>query len=275
MIYDEPRIRVIGDSYVGVEFGDDADLRNNFRVIALVQKIESLGFDWILEVVPTLRELGVVFDRFRIEPEAARAAIAAILPSVSSATSIRSRLFRLPVWYRDPWSQALNEKAGLEPSIEIIARSNQCSVDEVIQRHSGTDHWLSCVGWAPGCYFAYPVDRKLGVTAPKLKTARPYTPERILALGGLCTAALPFAGPSGYQMLGRLAAPIYRAEASVPGFPEHGVLFRAGDRHRYVPVGALEYEAVQEKLAKGAYQYDVTEEEFGIDRLEEGGYADP
>lgn len=273
MIYDEPRLHLIGDSYIGVEFGDDADLRNNFRVIALVQEIESLGFDWVLEVVPTLRELGVVFDRFMIDAEAARDEIAAVLPSVSSATSIRSRLFRLPVWYRDPWSEALNAKAGLEPSIEIVARTNNCSIEEVIERHSTTEHWLSCVGWAPGCYFAYPVDRKLGVTAPKLKTARPYTPERVLALGGLCTAALPFPGPSGYQMLGRLAVPIYRTDPDVPGFPDHGVLFRAGDRHRYVPVGALEYETVREKLAKGTYEYDVTEEDFGIERLIEGGYA--
>lgn len=227
----------------------------------------------MLEVVPTLRELGVVFDRFRIAPEAARDAVAAILPSVASATSIRSRLFKLPVWYRDPWSEALNEKAGLAPSIEVVARANDCSADEVIARHSGTEHWLSCVGWAPGCYFAYPVNRSLGVTAPKLPTARPYTPERTLALGGLCTAALPFAGPSGYQMLGRLAAPIYRTTPDFPGFPEHGVLFRAGDRHRYVPVGPLEYEAVQEQLTKGTYEYDVTEEDFGIERLEQGGYT--
>lgn len=41
MIYETPRLHLIGDSYIGVEFGDDADLRNNFRVIALVQKIES------------------------------------------------------------------------------------------------------------------------------------------------------------------------------------------------------------------------------------------
>lgn len=274
MIYNTPKIHQIGDSYIGVEFGDDADLRNNFQVIALVQKIESLGLEWVLEVVPTLRELGVVYDRDLIDADKAQKEISAILPSVTSSRSIRSRLFRLPVWYRDPWSEKLNEKAGLEPSIEIIAKANKCSVDDVIERHSGTDHWLSCVGWAPGCYFAYPIQRKIGITAPKLETARTYTPERVLALGGVCTAALPFPGPSGYQMLGRLAAPIYQTTPNIPGFPDHGVLFGAGDRHRYVPVDPLEYEAVQEKLIKGTYEYDVTEEEFEIDRLIEGGYTD-
>ena len=135
----------------------------------------------------------------------------------------------------------------------IIARANGCSVDDVIARHSGTDHWVSCVGWAPGCYFAYPIDRARGVTAPKLVTARPYTPARILTLGGLCTAALPFAGPSGYQMLGRLAAPTYQAQPTLAGFPAHGVPFEAGDRHRYVPVDALGYEAVREEVASGTF----------------------
>ncbi len=271
MIYRQPIIRRIGDSYLGIEFGDDADLRNNFSVIALAQSLERMSHEWIIEIVPTLRELGVVYDHFQIMPDEAEEILRSALAVCTAATRIRSRLFRIPVWYRDPWSEALNAKAGLRPSIEIVAAANGCSVDEVISRHSGTQHWVSCVGWAPGCYFAYPIDRRLGITAPKLPTARPYTPERILTLGGLCTAATPFAGPSGYQMLGRLAVPIYRT-VPVPGFPQHGVLFRAGDRHQYVNVDALGYEAVRERLAAGTYVYDVSEEEFDLAQLEAGGY---
>ena len=36
MIYDKPIVHLIGDTHcAGVEFGDDADLRSNFRVIML------------------------------------------------------------------------------------------------------------------------------------------------------------------------------------------------------------------------------------------------
>lgn len=272
MIYEEPIVHLIGDTYVGVEFGDDADLRNNFRVIALLQALERQNFDWVIEIVATLRELGIVYDRFQVSPNLVVEALLDTISKCSTATTVRSRLFKLPVWYRDPWSEALNTKAGLKPSIEIVADANSCSPEEVIRRHSGTQHWVSCVGWAPGCYFAYPIDRALGVTAPKLPTARAYTPERILALGGLCTAALPFAAPSGYQMLGRLAVPIYRTRPDNPAFPEHGVLFRAGDRHQYVPVDALVYETVRERLTANSYTFDISEEEFEFEQLEAGGY---
>jgi allophanate hydrolase subunit 1 len=273
MIYQEPVFRFLADSYVGVEFGDDADLRNNFRVIALVEAFRALEAPWALEVVPTLREFGVVYDRTRIGPEAVADAIAALLPEVRSAPSVTSRLFKLPVWYRDPWSEEINRKAGLKPSIEIVAEANGCTAEEVVTRHSGTDYWVTCVGWGPGCYFAYPIARALGVSGPKLQTARPYASERLLMLGGLCTAAMPFPGPSGYQMLGRLAVPIYRPQADIAGIPEHGAVFRAGDRHRYVPVGPLEYEAVREQIARGTYQYDITVEDFALADLERGGYA--
>ncbi|HCU88466.1 MAG TPA: hypothetical protein DGR97_00890 [Gammaproteobacteria bacterium] len=274
MIYETPKFRHLADSYVGVEFGDDADLRNNFRVIALAQTFAALKDDWILEVIPTLREFGIVYDRRRTTPFKVKATIEEILPDIITADEVTSRLFKLPVWYCDPWTEAINKRAGLKLSAEIIAETNQCSVDDVIKRHTGTDHWVSCVGWAPGCYFAYPLDRALGVSAPKLDTARPYTPERTLTLGGLCTAALPFPGPSGYQMLGRIAPPIYRTQGDIAEFPEHGVLFTAGDRHRYVPVDALGYEAVREQIANGTYEYDVTVEQFSFQELVAGGYID-
>jgi len=274
MIYAAPIFRHLADSYVGVEFGDDADLRNNFRVIALAQAFGGLNYPWMLEVIPTLREFGLVYDRSLISPTKVEAIIREVLPDIVTADEVTSRLFKLPVWYRDPWTEAINQQAGLSPSIEVVAEANQCSVNEVINRHAGTEHWVSCVGWAPGCYFAYPLDRTIGVTAPKLDTARPYTPERTLTLGGLCTAALPFPGPSGYQMLGRIAPPIYRTQGDIAGFPEHGVLFAAGDRHRYVPVDALGYEAVREKIANGTYEYDITTEQFSFQQLAAGGYTE-
>lgn len=274
MIHATPIVHFLADSYVGVEFGDDADLRSNFRVIAVMQAFRAVAPPWVVEIIPTLREFGVVYDRTQVTPRKAAAAIGAVVATVGVAQTVQSRLFKLPVWYRDPWSEELNRKGNLRPSIEIIAEANGCDVAELIARHSGTDYWLTCVGWAPGCYFGYPIDRAKGVTSPKLQTPRLYTPERILTIGGLCTAAMPFAGPSGYEMLGRLAPPIYRPAADLPGVPEHGVIFEAGDRHRYVPVGPLEYEAVREQVGRGTYEYDIEVGTFALSDLQAGGYRD-
>jgi allophanate hydrolase subunit 1 len=274
MIYPEPIFRFLGDSYVGVEFGDDADLRNNFRVMAMIEAVQHLRLPWIVDLIPTLREFGIVYDKTLTTPSVVRDAISEVLPSVQTATVVKSRLFKLPVWYGDPWSAELNAKAGLQSSLDIVAQANDLTVPELVDRHTSTDHWVSCVGWAPGCFFAYPVERAKGVTGPKLKSPRPYAPARILTLGGLCTAAMPFSGPSGYQMLGRLAVPIYAPGSAIPDIPPHGVVFRAGDRHRYVSVTPLQYEEVRERIARRTFEYDVAEEDFPVTALLAGGYHD-
>ena len=216
----------------------------------------------------------MVYDRLQTTPETAAAALREILPTVAVTEKVKSRLFTLPTWYRDPFTEELNRKAGLPPSAEIIGKQNNCTAEEAVKRHSENVYWVTCVGWAPGCYFAYPIDRERGLSVSKLPTARPYTPERTLTLGGLCTACTPLPGPSGYEMLGRLAAPIYRPKADLPGLPAHGVAFVAGDRHRYLPIGPLEYEAVQEKVNLGTYEYDILTEDFLFSDLETGGYKD-
>ena len=197
MRYEKPIFRFIGDSYIGVEFGDDADLRHNFRVIGLAQAFSEEKHPWLVEVITTLREFGIVYDRLQITPEKVADEIREILPSVAVTNKVKSRLFTLPTWYRDPFTEELNRRAGLPPSIESIGQQNSCTGDDVVKRHSENRYWVSCVGWGPGCYFAYPIDRAAGLSVSKLPTARPYTPERTLTLGGICTACTPIPGPSG------------------------------------------------------------------------------
>lgn len=263
MIYERPIIRQLGDRYFAVEFSDDADLAANFRVLQLVQAIEDHRNDDILDVIPSVRELGIITARGSQSNRYWQRFIEDMIEGGSETTTVRSRRYSLPVWYRDPWSVELAETGGERHGIDAIAEDAGISTDEAILRHSETDHWLACVGWGPGCYFAYPLNTE-GVSVSKLRSPRPFTPVRTLNLGGTCTAAMPLDGPSGYHMLGRLAAPIYEPVPRTSGFPATGVLHRAGDRHNYIPVGQEEYEEVQARIADGTYEYDIVEEDFDV-----------
>jgi len=86
----------------------------------------------------------------------------------------------------------------------------------------------------------------------------------MLALAGFSTGAYPVASPGGYQLLGRLAVNIYEPIPRNAAFPEDGVLLRAGDRIRYFPVDALEYDEIWSAVEAGEYAYDIVEEEFGV-----------
>jgi inhibitor of KinA len=264
MIYDEPVFRPLGDRYLGVEFGDEANIELNFRVLALADRLESARPVGIVDVIPSLRQLAVVLDPAVTSHSHLQALIAEAIADLGEVHSLPSRRLRLPCWYDDPWGAEVARRYGVQKNIEFVADQNGISVDELIRRHTGTDFWVVCVGFTPGCYFSFPLDPTKRLVAPKWKTPRDYTPARMLALAGFSTGAYPVASPGGYQLLGRLAANIYEPSPKNSVFPEDGVLLRAGDRIRYFSVDALEYDQIWSAVEAGEYEYDVVEGEFDV-----------
>ena len=264
MIYDPPVYRPLGDRYLGVEFGDEARLELNFKVLALADRIGREGVPGIVDVIPSLRQLAVVFDPDVTTQARLESALEQIIDDVGEVETLPSRRLRLPCWYDDPWGAETARRYGVQKNIEFVAEQNDITVAEVIERHTGTDFWVVCVGFTPGCYFSFPLDPAKRLVAPKWKTPRDYTPARMLALAGFSTGAYPVASPGGYQLLGRLAVNIYEPVPRNSVFPEDGVLLRAGDRIRYFAVDALEYDEIWTAVEQGEYEYDVVEEIFDV-----------
>lgn len=265
MIYEKPVFRPLGDSYLAVEFGDEADLVLNFRVLALQDALQQAALPGVIEIIPSFRELGIVFDRFDTDFDTLKDAVDAIQKTVADVKTLPSRLVELPVWYDDPWSADLAKRFNVQKNIDFVAEANAISVDEVINRHTGTDYWVVCVGFTPGCYFSIPLDASKWLKSPKYKTPRSYTPARLIALAGFSTGAYPVASPGGYQVIGRLAVNIYEPNSKSPVFPDDGVLLQAGDRLRYYNVGALEYEDIWNAAQDGTFQYRITQETFDVE----------
>lgn len=265
MIYDTPKFRPLGDCYLGVEFGDEADLLLNFRVLGLADALRREGVPGIIEIIPSFRELGIVFDRFETDHAALADVVSSVQKTVTDLKKLPSRLVELPVWYDDPWSADLAKRFNVQKNIDFVAEANSITVDEVIRRHTGTDYWVVCVGFTPGCYFSIPLDASKWLKAPKYKTPRSYTPARLIALAGFSTGAYPVASPGGYQVIGRLAVNIYEPNSPSSAFPSDGVLLQAGDRLRYYNVGALEYDDIWNAAQAGTFKYRITEDEFDVD----------
>lgn len=264
MIYEEPIFRPLGDRYLSVEFGDEANLLLNFRVLALQEALEAEAIEGVIEIIPSLRELGLVFDYERTSHARLEAALRPLLPRIKDPTTLKSRLVRLPVWYDDPWSAETARRFNVEKNIDFVARCNGMTVEQVIATHTASDYWVVCVGFTPGCYFSRVLDPSKWITAPKYKTPRSDTPARALALAGFSTGAYPVASPGGYQLVGRLAVNIYEPEPRNEGFPEDGVLLRAGDRLRYYSVSPLEYDAIWDAVQRGRYVYEIEDGTFDV-----------
>jgi KipI family sensor histidine kinase inhibitor len=265
MIYDQPKYRPLGDCYLAVEFGDEADLSLNFKVLALADALRRAELPGIIEIIPSFRELGLLFDRFETDHEALKQVVVPVQEKVADVDTLPSRLVELPLWYDDPWSAELAKRFNVKKNIDFVAECNDITVDEVIARHTGTDYWIVCVGFTPGCYFSLPLDPSKWLKAPKYRTPRSFTSARLVALAGFSTGAYPVASPGGYQLLGRLAVNIYEPNSKTPAvFPEDGVLLQAGDRLRYFNVNALEYDDIWDAAQAGTYKYRITDEIFDV-----------
>lgn len=233
-------------------------------MLALARALEAERIRGVVEIIPTLRQLGICFDRTLTSHARMREAVQAHVDEIESVRELPSRRFRLPVWYDDPWSAEIARMYQVPRNIEFVAEHNGTTVEGVIDAHTGTDFWIACVGFTPGCYFAYPVDASRQLTAPKYRTPRSHTPARAISLAGLCTATYPVASPGGYQLIGRMAVNIYEPRPRNRAFPPDGVLFRAGDRHRYYAVSPLEYDDVWERVQRGEYPYEVEDATFDV-----------
>jgi urea carboxylase len=266
VIYDEPVFRPLGDMMLGVEFGDEANVALNFKVLELERLTREANVPGVIETIPSLRELVLVLDRTQTTHARAQEALERIIDDVEDVATLRSRKIVLPCWYDDPWSAELAERYEVENNLDIIANANDLTKAEVIEQHTSTEFWVVCVGFTPGCYFSIPLDMTKLLKAPKWRTPRDYTPARCLALAGFSTGAYPVASPGGYQLLGRLAVNIYEAPPRNAGIPEDGVLLRAGDRLQYRNVGALEYDRIWSDVEAGQYAYEMVEEEFDVKR---------
>ena len=264
MIYEKIRIRPIGEAGITVEYGDEANLDLNFHVIALNNKIleeKPLG---ILELVPTMRSLGVFYNPLVLKQKEVISKIHEIEENKGEMIEFPSRLIKIPVWYDDPWSAECADYFGVQNNIEFVSEHNNMTVEEFVDVHSGTDWWVTEVGFSPGTYNAYPLDPNVILTAPKYTVPRTWSPIRTICIGGRATGEYPVRSPGGYQLIGRSPANFYEPDQLNPTFKNDPILTKPGDRHRYIPITEEEYNEIREKVKAGLYSHDIEEGTFNL-----------
>jgi urea carboxylase len=264
MFYEEPVYRTLGDLCVSVEFGDEHDLRLSFQVIALKVALELNPIKGVLELIPVNACLGLIYNPMEISRERLIASVKEIQKSLGEISEIPSRLFKIPIWYNDPWSAECARAHEMPNNVEFMAEVNKMSVEQVIKVHSGTDWWVSGVGFTPGCFQSQPLDPTLVLTAPKYHRPRKWTSDRILCYAGRITSFYPIASPGGYQLLGRSPINTYDPQQRYPIFKGSPVIAQVSDRHRYVPIDEPTYWEISRAYEAAAYEYEVIEEPYRI-----------
>lgn len=267
MIYSQPKFLAGGDRFVLIEFGNEMNLELNFLAQGLATAIAEQKTKGVVETAPCFASLLVHYDPDKISFDDLKDEMTALIRSLGPSDDIvlDSRLFYLPTMYRDPWTRdcvadycaKITKK---EPDPEFVARINGLTdAEQLVRVHSGTEYWVASLGFWPGLPFMMALDPRCVITAPKYNPPRTWTPQGTVGMGGASTAIYPVATPGGYQIFARTPVPIWDTEKRFPVFDDSIVLFRAGDRVKFVPVTQEEFEYVEAKVKDGSYIYNVVE----------------
>ncbi len=267
MIYEQPKFMPGGDRYALIEFGNEMNLELNFMAQGLATAIEQSKTKGVVETAPCFASMLVHYDPDAIDFADLKKEMMALISSLGSSDDIEldSRLFYFPTVYLDPWTKeciddycAKITKKEYDPA--FIARLNGLAdANQFARVHSGTEYWVSALGFWPGLPFMMALDPRCVLTAPKYNPPRTWTPQGTVGMGGASTAIYPVATPGGYQIFARIPVPIWDTEKRFPQFENSICLFKPGDRVKFVPVGVEEFNDVEAKVKAGTYVYNVVE----------------
>tara|TARA_B100000676_G_C18084033_1_gene853524 strand:+ start:1573 stop:2442 length:870 start_codon:yes stop_codon:yes gene_type:complete len=265
LIYNEPKFLTGGDRYLLIEFGNEMNLDLNFLAQGLASVILEQEINGIIETAPCFASMLVHYDPDIISKTDLVQELKNLINSLGSTNEIelQSRLFYFETMYLDPWTKECIEdysqkitKKEYDP--DFVARINGLEDrHHLVRVHSSTEYWVASLGFWPGLPFLQPLDPRSIMTAPKYNPPRTWTPQGTIGMGGSASGIYPVATPGGYQLFGRIPIPIWDPEKRFDAFEGNIVLFRPGDRIKFVPCSLEEFKDIEYRVNSGTYVYNI------------------
>lgn len=228
-----PSFEALSESAMLIELGQHIDIGINTCVHQLCKLLQEAELAGIKDIMPAYASILLRFDpeAFADDSDPHHALWQRIQPlwnamDRSQADSETSRLHELPVCY------------GGECGADLEAVATHCGLTpaQVIERHSANEYRVAMLGFAPG--FAYLLGLDPTLEMPRHDKPRTRVPAGSVGIGGAQTGVYPRQLPGGWQLLGRTPERLFDVSNS-----ERPALLEAGDRVRFVPIGADEFAA--------------------------------
>jgi len=266
-IYDTPKFLPAGDKYMLIEFGNVMNLELNFTAQNLAKAIKDHKVKGVYETSPCFASMLVHYDPEEIKFNDLKNELKSLIDSLGPAgdIEINSRIFSFPTVYLDKWTKECIEDysskiAKKKPDPELITELNNLeSTEQFVRVHSGTEYWVSAIGFWPGLPFMMALDPRCKLTVPKYNPPRTWTPKGTVGMGGASTSIYPDRLPGGYQIFGIIPVPIWDTKKSFPVFENNICLFQPGDRVKFIPTTYEEFEHVSKKVKDRTYDYNIVE----------------
>lgn len=266
------------DEHLVVQISEDMSLESNFKAMAMASDLEAQNIAGITDICPANASLLVRFDPDQVPPTEVERLVRDAEARLEGGTqqSLSTRIFELPVWYNDPYTNETGARfrdrhqtpAGTD--LEFAASENNLpSVEAFIEAHAGSPWIASMVGFVAGLPFLFqmvPQERQLEV--PKYLRPRTDTPKLTIGHGGCFTAIYSVRGAGGYQMFGITPVPIFEPSQEHADFADSMFFFRPGDIVKFRAIDGDEYERILAEVDAGTYRVRQAPVTFDLSEYE-------
>lgn len=199
----------------GVEItplGDSALVVRSPRARELLADLAARPLPGVLDAVPALDVLTVLYDPLAVEAEKLTAQLTARITNLRPGQAKMARTHVLPVTFDGPDLAWCAARAGR-------------SVPDFVQALCSVTLTVAFLGFTPGFAFLAGLPEELRM--PRLDAPRERVPAGSVALGGPWAGVYPRETPGGWRLVGRTDIVLFDLQRPEP------VLWRTGDRVRF------------------------------------------
>lgn len=233
----EYEIKPFTEHSIYLSFGDDISIHTLKIIRSLMTTIEEAKITGFAEAVPGYHNITIYYDPMTVYSVYRRKDIQKCfiyeieqwLNKTSFTDFVEQSIIEIPVCY--------DLQFGTD--LEFVAKSNQLTVDEVVQYHSEAKYTVHMLGFSPGFPFLSGMNEKIA-------TPRKKVPARKIAAGsvgiaGKQTGIYPNETPGGWQIIGRTPTRLFTIHEKQPS------LLNPGDLVKFYPIDLKAFKELEEK----------------------------
>ena len=222
----------LGDCAITIDFGNHISYETHQTIQTITSFLDDNPPQWMIEYVPAYATITLFYNPIKIPWSHINHTLPfhyiceqlnRLLPTIETGTKPQTRTVEIPVCYG----------GELGPDLEIVAKVNQLTIDEVIAIHTSTEYLVYMLGFAPG--FPYLGGMSEKIATPRKETPRLTIPSQSVGIAGQQTGIYPIETPGGWQIIGRTPLQLFRPNENPPS------TLKAGDKVRFISISHQEF----------------------------------